>query len=708
MHFDGIYIPRPRGVGSMLYDVERVEISRGPQGTLRGRNATAGAVNVVTRAPELAEWGAAASLQLGNYTQRLGRAMVNIPVGEQLAVRLAAYHETRDPFYTNAGPIYTLAPAESADTLSYRASALWAPLDAIKIVVRHDYTMEGGTGNAGTNYHPALTANVLPEDIPDPRAVHYRGPQGDQDVDHWGVSGDITVDFGPVSVGYLGAYRDLDYEQIVSGNAGVDYPGMDMPNYDDWSGTYWHSQSRSIVQELRLYSPDTDALRWNVGGFFFAEEQKIFLGGNGDNSTGFIGFEYNHPQMESTSYAGFADASYDILDALRAIAGVRYTQETKERHGIGHQYGLSGLADGESFRFGTEGFRFSGLGRTDFGAAGANPGRIANFTNGVAAYGARDTLAALLTQPNIMLNDSLAEQHGDYSGSFLDLRIGMDFELTDENMLYVMFSTGHQSGGFNDAIPDPDRPGETIAPEYDPEVLYATEVGSKNRFLDGHLTTNVAAFWYQYHNQQFSRVQALGDAGDSGTAAGTLLKENLGTSRILGLEADVVGQLPLGLELNLAGMFLNAQITDAVIADTRLSSDPAETQPIDLAGNSLPRAPVLSLNYGLRQTLYTSVGRFYWRVGARTKTEQYMDVFNGDGRNANGEVVAKLSADVPAYTIVDAALGYTRPDGKLSLELLGTNLGDTTYLTTLNNSAHHDNRYFNAPRQIALRATLLM
>ncbi|MDD9947427.1 MAG: TonB-dependent receptor [Myxococcales bacterium] len=408
MHFDGIYIPRPRGVGSMLYDVERVEISRGPQGTLRGRNATAGAVNVVTRAPELAEWGAAASLQLGNYTQRLGRAMVNIPVGEQLAVRLAAYHETRDPFYTNAGPIYTLAPAESADTLSYRASALWAPLDAIKIVVRHDYTMEGGTGNAGTNYHPALTANVLPEDIPDPRAVHYRGPQGDQDVDHWGVSGDITVDFGPVSVGYLGAYRDLDYEQIVSGNAGVDYPGMDMPNYDDWSGTYWHSQSRSIVQELRLYSPDTDALRWNVGGFFFAEEQKIFLGGNGDNSTGFIGFEYNHPQMESTSYAGFADASYDILDALRAIAGVRYTQETKERHGIGHQYGLSGLADGESFRFGTEGFRFSGLGRTDFGAAGANPGRIANFTNGVAAYGARDTLAALLMQPNIMLNDSLA------------------------------------------------------------------------------------------------------------------------------------------------------------------------------------------------------------------------------------------------------------------------------------------------------------
>src|SRR5690606_23066111 len=92
------YVARPRGVGSMFFDIERVEINRGPQGTLRGRNATAGSLNIISKAPVLQEWDAEASLQLGNYSQKLAKGMVNIPLGDTVALRFAAFTENRDPF----------------------------------------------------------------------------------------------------------------------------------------------------------------------------------------------------------------------------------------------------------------------------------------------------------------------------------------------------------------------------------------------------------------------------------------------------------------------------------------------------------------------------------------------------------------------------------------------------------------------------------
>src|SRR5690606_37419925 len=165
------YVARPRGVGSMFFDIERVEINRGPQKTLRDRNATADSLNIISKAPVLQEWDAEASLQLGNYSQKLTKGMVNIPLGDTVALSFAAFTENRDPFYSNANPIDTLRAPENADTLAYRISDKWQPSDNVSITIRHDYTQEMGVGVNNSNFTPAINAGILPEKMPDPRAI---------------------------------------------------------------------------------------------------------------------------------------------------------------------------------------------------------------------------------------------------------------------------------------------------------------------------------------------------------------------------------------------------------------------------------------------------------------------------------------------------------------------------------------------------------
>ena len=124
-YFGDVYIPRPRGVGSMFFDLDRVEVNRGPQGTLRGRNATAGSVNLIPALPRLNELQAMGDIQYGNYSDKMTRAMVNVPIAPNLAFRFSTFSDNRLPFYKNAGPVKTITPSESADVFSYRASLLW-------------------------------------------------------------------------------------------------------------------------------------------------------------------------------------------------------------------------------------------------------------------------------------------------------------------------------------------------------------------------------------------------------------------------------------------------------------------------------------------------------------------------------------------------------------------------------------------------------
>src|SRR6478752_5552629 len=711
-HIDGVYIPRARGLGTMLFDLERVEVNRGPQGTLRGRNATAGTLNIITAKPHLREWQSSASYQMGNYSQRVVQAMVNIPIGDKLALRFAGFGDTHDAYYTNAGPIQTLEPSESSNALAFRGSAKWQPLEQLTVLLKSDYTQEKGTGFSGTNFTPALNAGLLPSEIKNPRDVIYRGPQGMQDMKHWGIHGEATFDLGPVLIGYLGSYRSLDYRSISSGNAGVNFPGRSMANVDldNWSTSYWHTASQSHVHELRFFAPDTARIRLTAGGFFLDEQQQVLLYNTADKSGGYLGGEYNMPSVPTRSYAGFADATFDIVKFLRGTLGVRVTNEKRSRDGVGNQYSLNfDNFTGEQpspTRFGTEGFAPSDRNRTDYSVTPGNA--TGQFQNGVGRYGNRDNVNQLISQGATINAGGLNEQHGSYSATFVDFRAGLDYHITPDSLEYIMFSTGHQSGGFNDTIALPT--GGTLAKTYDPEAIYATEIGSKNEFFNHKLTANFAGFWYEYRNQQFQVVQAIGPApmGSDAPPPSSAMRINAAASRVLGLEVESKARLPAGFTLALAATLLNARFTEGIVNDPRVSYDPAQQTPVDLNGNFLPRAPVLSVNYGVSQIITTRFGYFDWTLNAQSKTKQYFTPFNGEGRDTQGNVNPNLSDVQPGYTRLDAGVGFTTPDGRTRLDGFVNNLTDVAYLTSMINNPGLNLRFFNPPRLIGARLTLTL
>ena len=170
LHIDGVYIPRPRGLGTAFFDIERVEVSSGPQGTLRGRNALAGTVNIVTGQPKLGEFGANAEATFGNYSLRRYKGMVNIPVGDSLAFRFAGMSEVHDPYYENGSPLYDIRAPEDADNYGFRGTLKYQPTERFTATVAYDLTEERGVGYVGSNFQGALT-NVNNQGLPTIRAT---------------------------------------------------------------------------------------------------------------------------------------------------------------------------------------------------------------------------------------------------------------------------------------------------------------------------------------------------------------------------------------------------------------------------------------------------------------------------------------------------------------------------------------------------------
>lgn len=721
-HLDGIYIPRPRGFGTMFYDVERVEINRGPQGTLRGRNALGGTLNIVTKAPKPGEWEAEGSFQLGNYNQRLAKGVLNVPVGDKFALRFAAFSERRDPYYKNKGGDHEIRAAEDADTWAYRLSGRWVPTDNVTVTVRFDNTKERGTGWVGSNYTDILLNGLDPSEVPDPRAVAYVGHQPSQSLDHWGVSADIEVDFGPLGLQVLSSYRDLEYRQNTGTTNGVFFEGLDAGNLDRYTTGVWYTTSQSYVNEIRLFAPDTNRFRWSAGFFHFMEEQYVFLGTVEDKQWGYMGQEFNHNDVPSSSLAGYVDATFDILDTFRALAGFRYTAEKKERNGIGGGFSFScngsvldangqpACSPAQEARYGTEGFRFKQDGRTDY-TEGTDPqSNIDTYLDGIESFGARDEFPGLIYDANGEIRDGIdvgggfREQHGTVSNNFPDFRLGVEWDVRPESMLYLTFTTGHKSGGYNDTVYS--ESAAPFSPTYGPETLYATELGSKNVLLGKKLVWNAAAFWYLYTDYQTSNVQEYANANN----ATVTVTENAGNARILGLESDILAHLPMGFNARASISLLDARFTGADVVDTRVSwsADVLDQNRIDLKDKFLPRAPQLGLAYGIEHNIPTEIGYFDWSFSGQTKSKMYMTRFNGEGFDLRGNENPVFSDVIPWTTRLDASVGYTRPEGDIRVDAFISNITNMTYMTSLINTPNLNLRFFNPPRTMGVRMSMYL
>ncbi|MEM9738552.1 MAG: TonB-dependent receptor [Pseudomonadota bacterium] len=416
-HLNGVYVPRPSGFGAAFFDIERVEVNIGPQGTLRGRNATAGSVNVIPWAPGIGQTNGMVEASVGNFDEWRLEGVANIPVTENSAFRIAGFMLEHDSYLENVTPdsvelgltIPTsedegIGVAEAADDFGIRAAYKIEPTNDLAVTLTYDYIEQKGTGYTGINFANPLGNGIDPDDV-EPREVFGRGITPEEDTEHWGFKGHIEYETDWFNIEYIGSFRDLVYDYEFITPASPNYEGaldnLSPETFDDFSRVRFTTDSESTIHELRFFSDTAQKLYWTAGAFLFDEDQRTFLGTTGDRNPFFNGIEFNQTTT-TESFSVYGDATYSVTDRFRLTGGLRYTEDEKERFGINARYAFGVGGPDFSCCFingvahGTEGFEFAGLDRTiivpDTNSDGVvdSEESIAFFFDGIANFGARD------------------------------------------------------------------------------------------------------------------------------------------------------------------------------------------------------------------------------------------------------------------------------------------------------------------------------
>lgn len=306
-HMDGAYVSRTTSTAGLLFDINRIEVVKGPQGTLYGRNATGGSVNVITNKPTW-EYSGGASVEFGNYNALLTGGYLNLPLNDTLAARLS-FQTARHDGYVKAvdGALGTAAnDRQDQEDTAARLHILYKPNDRFSLLVSGDYSHQGGAGG-GDQRLPLTTGD--PYEVNGVRTVSR---------DNEFVNGQIEAnyDFGFATLTYIGASRtsrlDRDYEYPITG-----YPG------------HLFSRNQTISHELRL-GGETERLIWVAGLYRFEEDTK---GDLALQITPTLRSErlYTGQSFTSDSSAAFGQVTYRVTDRLRVTGGLRYNEDEKYR-----------------------------------------------------------------------------------------------------------------------------------------------------------------------------------------------------------------------------------------------------------------------------------------------------------------------------------------------------------------------------------------
>lgn len=765
-HYDGVYLPRPAGIGSAFFDIQRVEVNIGPQGTLRGRNATAGSVNIVTWKPGLNILDASAEFELGNYQQRVFQGMLNLPVGETAALRIAGYHLEHDSYYTDVGPAQ-VGVAEAEKNSAGRVQFLWEPDSRWSILLGADYIRETGSGYTGTNYANPLGEGIDPDDIEDPRRVVARAFTPELNTRHWGARAHINYDGDLFDIEYTASYRDLVYDYKAVTPLSPFYPGV-LENLtgpggleetlDNFSQFQSITDSQSKTHELRFYDNEGPWI-WSAGAFYLEEDQYSFLGSTGDRGLFFQGVEFNMPDVDTSSYALYADTTYSVTDRFRLTGGLRYTEDEKSRRGVAARYGFA--IGGDNFsccggvRVGTEGFEFAGRGRSIFNPDTDGNGTISDqevlnfYFNGVSRFGARDNVQTIFGNgpvpggaPNrppcldtitgdffvcppdgtvsfaVPFAGQIFQQTGESKIDFVDWRLRAEYDISDDNLLYGLITTGNKSGGFNDNIGN-----AGLAPTYGPETVTLYEVGSKNEFYIGDYKArlNGSLFYNDYSDQVLTSLLSVAQIvdflggpqevpvpEDSSLALVVSYSYNAAKSRIYGAQFEGGIDLPwnLGIDFNL--LYLKAEVTEAEeIQDFRFQADVAPTEAVfrSIEGKTLPRTPEWQFNINLTQAFPTErMGQFDYVISSGYRSSMFTTIFNGEDYLQPDNPRRRLDDKVDGYWTFDVGFGWTPPgDGRVRLEGFVNNLTDEQNEAAIIITQFDNTRFFTRPRTFGAR-----
>ena len=635
-YVDDVYYSRIRGTQFELYDIERIEVLRGPQGTLYGKNTIGGALRVITRRPG-DEFEGLAQATVGDYDQVEGRLLLSGPLTDSLSGGVALLRAKRDGYVTN--PV-TNEDYNDRDVFSARVALAWDPSDSVSVDWSADYTKEDNAMVLGQplNTLTALLTGapilVLPADVPefDFKATPTPGLPNSTEMTHEGTALNVAWDISEsFTLRSITAYRKLEYTDYIDIDATILETGDVLVDVDQ----------DQVSQELQA---NWESGAWKfVGGLFYLKEdveshQEAYADDLLIGPGGFTFLRTIDDALENTSWAAYANVSYAITERLNVAAGVRYTDETKE-------YGRT-TSTFSNFPFFLD-----------------PPGIIIYpFTQDPAfAFTIKDTW----TDTSPMLS--------------------MDFQATDNVMLYGRIAQGFKSGGFNGRA---NNPGEQ-AP-YDPEEVMSYEIGLKSDWAEGSVRANVAVFYNDYTDFQ-ARVSGTATDPGTGLPSPELTVLNAGSLDIYGAELEFSYQPTAALLLDAQVGYLDAEYGE--FDDVRFAS---------FDGSRAFQEPAFSPEWTAR------LGAAYeWSLGdhgslrlagsARFRSRMALAVDN-TFINSDVEIDGLFQDD---YCVYDASLMWTLMDGGHSLSLNGRNLSDEVYRTDGQEfSSVGDIRtaYYGAPR----------
>ncbi len=550
---DEVYLGRASGSFGSLKDVNRIEVLRGPQGTLYGRNTIGGAINVITNGPT-PEYQATVEAGVSNYSgwDLFGAVGGPITADKTVMFRVAGWHAEREGYVTN---LTTGNKFQGVDNTGFRGRLAFQPTETFRVDLTAEYIEDGdAAGFGGINQGTGRTAAGA---AADPRAVFFaaasRLPNQRLPVSLRAgyLNYDPTLDRSATS--YIGRVEyDADFATLTSVTSyreleATDTRDLDGSSLDTLSQT-GIEESKQFTQEFRLTSnPEGPmsfggAFDWIVGAFYYKDEssrQDLFRVGEDSAVRAALNtpaFDNVFTDYESSSYAIFGQATAHFGEQFDVTVGARYTEDKKD-------------------------VRFQDT-TTD-----ASP-----------------IIAAAFTTTQAATYDSF------------DPRVVATYKFTPDINVYASYSTGFKSGGFQYA-PFNLAAANTV---FNPEDITTYEVGFKSEFADRRIRFNAAAFTYDYKDLQISRII------DTASGPQTLIS-NAASSTINGLDLELLLRPSDNLDFSFTYGYLDATYDNYVFNIA---------QNLVFSGTTLVRAPSNSLNAGIEYRIPIASNQLTLRADA--------------------------------------------------------------------------------------------
>ena len=665
---DGVFVGRPTSTNGFFYDLERVEVVKGPQGTLYGRNATGGAINVITHKPELNKFGVDASAEYGNYDALRLDAAVNVPLGDQAALRVAGMRVRHDG-YMNDG-------TDDQNEWGVRASLRVEPASNFSVNIVADYFDQGGNG-VGT------TPILAPLGVRDPSSLRLKdrvglfSPEG-QAFYTSQLAGTLGRNFSPIASAFRPFLNNSAWGISSTVEWATDLGTLTViPGYRESSLDFRHfgggflSQQREKGQqttlETRFATDEDNPLRAIFGTFYYKDNtvSPIAVFNLQWNST------YQRIVAETESKAIFGRLTYAVTPEIRFTVGARQTWEDKSltasNVGITRVCLAAMCPSASPIPYGN------------------TPPDVSTFPSvlvppfGPSPYGG---FPNVITDPNLAQFATITLNNNNEKFKKFTWRVGADWDITPRNLLYASYETGFKAGGFFLAADNPATPN--VEGVFKPEAISAITIGSKNRFLDNRVQVNLELFHWRYKDQQISHLGTdyLGTIG--------FPTENVGKATFKGFEIETRFAATELTTLTADLQYLDAKYKDFVYTTPNLNggfyngtgclnaAPPGAAYTVNCSGKRPPNAPKWTLNLGAEQRVPVSFGEFI--INAR-----------GHYQSATLTGLEFTPFEIQkAYWIADAQVSYYTPDRKYFIGAFMNNIFDSTikqamFPTTLTN-----------------------